>query len=212
MEIVKAELPSYNILSEEEGETKNNSDYTIVIDPLDGTNNFVLSIPDFSVSIALLHKGEAVAGVVYQPITDQTFTAIKARGAWLNGKEIKVNGVTDPRKLSIIYLCSYKWNSDYLGRVMGSLYGSECKRIINNWSAAFEHCMLAVGKVESIINEGTEIHDYTAGKLIAMEAGARVIDFSGQKEKDYTNDKFIISNTSEVNNYILNIIKPLQKS
>lgn len=209
--ILKNKFPNYNILSEEDGETRNNSDYTFVIDPLDGTNNFVLGFPHFAVSIGLLYKNEAVAGVVYQPLIDQTYTAIKGGGAHLNGKEIKVNNITDPKKLTIITIFGYILNRNHSSRIMGLLYRLQHKRIMNNWSAAFEYCMLASGKVESIFTDNPEIHDFAAGKLIAMEAGAKVIDFSGKKETDYSNRKFIISNSKQVNKYVLSIIKPLQK-
>ncbi|MEI7709488.1 MAG: inositol monophosphatase family protein [bacterium] len=211
LKILKAEFPRYNILSEEEGETNKNSEYTLVIDPLDGTNNFVLGIPHFSVSIALLYKNEAVLGVVYQPIIDQTFSAAKNGGAYLNGNKIKVGDVTDPKKLNIVFTFGYKAKHEYRAAVMYALYNAGCKRIMNNWSGAFELCMFASGKIESIFSDGIELHDFAAGKLIALEAGAKVIGFDGKPEKDYTNSKFIISNTDEVNKYILNIIAPLQK-
>ena len=210
--ILKTEFPKYNILSEEEGKINNNSQYTLVIDPLDGTNNFVLGVPTFSVSIALLYKNEAVAGVVYHPIINQTYHATKGGGAYLNEREIKVNNILDPKKITIIYTCGYKIEYNYFSRVMSSLCSKGCKRIINNWSAAFEYCMLASGKVESVITDGIEIHDFAAGKLIALEAGAKIIDFTGKGEKEYINTKFIVSNTDEINEYVLGIIKPLQKS
>ena len=212
LSVLKKIFPDYNIQSEEDGETNNESEYTLIVDPLDGTNNFLLNMPTFSVSIALLHKKEAILGVVYHPINNQTFTAIKGKGAFLNGEKISVNNITDPKRLTIIYTCGYKTDRTYLGKLIGSLFSGPHKRVINNWSAAYEHCMLACGKIECIINDGTELHDYAAGKLIAVEAGGKPVDFLGNKETDYVNDKFIVSNTLEVNNYILKIIKPLQKS
>lgn len=212
LKILKKEFPKYNILSEEEGKTDKGSDYTFVIDPLDGTNNFVLGMPTFSVSIGLLYKNEAVFGVVFQPINNQTYFAVKGKGAYLNGKQIKVSKVTDHKKLTIVYTCGYKISSNYFSKIMGSLCGMGCKRIINNWSAAFELCMLASGKIESVINNDTELHDFAAGKLLALEAGARVIDFTGSNEADYSNKNFIISNADETNQFILSknkILKPL---
>ena len=214
LSILKKEFPTYNIFSEEEGSTNKNSDYTLVIDPLDGTNNFVLGLPNFSVSIALLYKNEGIMGAIYHPIIKQTFTAIKGKGAYFEGKQMKVNNITDPKKLTALYTCGYKESTepDYLGRIMGALYGAEKKRIMNNWSVAFEFCMLASGKIEAIVADGIELHDFAAGKLIALEAGAKLIDFSGNKEKGYTNSKFIASNSIDVNKYILKIIKPAQES
>ena len=209
LEILKKELPEYNILSEE-GKTNNNSDYTLVIDPLDGTNSFVLGIPHFAVSIGLLYKGDAIIGVVYQPIIDQTYYALKGKGAYLHDKKINVNSITDPRNITIEYTCGYGMDRNYFSKVMGALSAMGCKRIMNNWVASIEYCMLASGKTESVITDGVEIHDFAAGKLIALEAGAKIIDFTGKEDKDYLNNFFLMSNTSEINEYVLNVIKPLQ--
>jgi myo-inositol-1(or 4)-monophosphatase len=210
IEIIKKELPLYNIISEEDGETSNGSEYTVIIDPLDGTNNFVLGIPHFSVSIGLLYKNEAIAGVVYQPILKQTFSAVKNGGAYLDDKAIKVNDIRDFKKSTIVYTCGYKIDRPYLGKLAGAFFGGNCKRFINIWSAAYEYCMLASGKVESVITDGVEVHDFAAGKLIAKEAGAKIVDFRGAKEENYLSAKFIASSTDEINMEILNIIKPLQ--
>ncbi|OGI90748.1 hypothetical protein A3A95_02600 [Candidatus Nomurabacteria bacterium RIFCSPLOWO2_01_FULL_39_18] len=211
LKILKKEFPRYNIHSEEEGKTNKNSDYTLVIDPMDGTNNFVIGIPNFSISIALLYKNESVAGVIYQPIIDQTYSAIKNGGTYVNGRRIKVNNVIDKNKTTVAYICGYKIDRDYLGKLMFSLVGAGCKRVLYNWSGAHDYCLLALGKIESIITDNIEFHDFAAGKLIALEAGAKIIDFSGEEEKDYTNTKFILSNASEINKYIFSIIKPLQE-
>lgn len=212
LSILKKNFSKYNIHSEENGKIDNDSDYTFVVDPLDGTNNFVLGVPTFSVSVGLFYKDEAIAGVVYQPIINETFSALKGKGAFLNGKKIKVNNVVDTKKLTIIYICGYKVDRNYLGNIMKSFYLTPHKRIINNWSAAFEYCMLAAGRIESVVTDDPELHDFAAGKLIALEAGAKLIDFQGNKESTYTNTKFILSNTDRTNKYILNIIKLLQKN
>ncbi len=211
LKILKSKFPTYNIISEEEGKTYNDSDYTIVIDPLDGTNNFVLGLPIFSVSIGLLYKGEAVAGVVYQPIIDQTYYATKGGGAYLDGTQIMVNKIVEPSKLNIIYTCAYTVGRDYLARLMSTFIRSKHKRILMNWSAAFEYCMIASGKAESMVTDGVELHDFAAGKLIALEAGAKIIDFTGKEEKDYKNNKFIVSNTEEINKFVCDLLKPSQK-
>lgn len=210
--IIKKEFPKYNIFSEEEGKIEKNSEYTFVIDPLDGTNNFVLGIPNFSVSVALFHKNEAIVGVVYQPILDQTYCAKKDKGAFLNGNKIKVNNITNPEKTTIAYACGYKTKRNYLAKVMHTLVNSDHKRIITNWSVANDYCLLACGKIESVISDNMGLYDYGAGKLIAKEAGAQVVDFTGEKEIDYSNASFVVGNTSEVSEYVVNIIKPLQKT
>ena len=212
LKIIKEKFPIYNIHSEEEGKINKKSQYSIVIDPLDGTNNFILGIPNFSVSIAIFHKNEAIMGVVYHPILNQTFFAEKDKDAFLNGKKIKVNNVTDHKKITIAHTCGYKTSLSYIAKVFYSMFVDlNKKRMTDNWSPAYDYCMLACGKIESVFTNGIEIYDFAAGKLIAKEAGAKIIDFNGKKGNNYLNNKFIISNTSEINNYILNTIKPLQK-
>src|SRR3990167_8096406 len=98
-EILRNKFPKYNIHSEEEGKIDNGSEYTIIVDPLDGTNNFVLGIPNFSVSIAIVNNKETIAGVIYQPILNQTYFAEKNKGTELNGQKINVNDITNPNNM-----------------------------------------------------------------------------------------------------------------
>lgn len=209
LKILKSAFPKYNIHSEEKGKFHNNSDYTLIIDPLDGTNNFVIGIPNFSVSIALFYKNEAIAGVVYQPILDQTYFAQKNKGAYLNGKKIRVNNIINPNKITIAHNCGYGINRNYYSKIMSTLRSEKHNRILTNWSPAYDFCLLASGKIESLITYNSEIYDFAAGKLIAKEAGAKIIDLNGKKESDFRNNKFITSNNKKINKHILSIIKSL---
>ena len=208
LKVLKSSFPTYNIFSEEAGILDRGSEFTLIVDPLDGTNNFIMGIPNFSVSIGLLHKKEAVAGVVYQPILDQTYFAAKGRGAWLNGKQINVNDVIDRNKVTISYSCGYKTDRLYLASMIGNLMSHPHKRISLNWSMANDYCLLAAGKIEAMITDpGCPIYDFAAGKLIAIEAGAVVSDLSGKNEENYMNESFLLSNHQETHNYVLDIIK-----
>ena len=212
--ILKKEFPKYNTHSEEGGKFHNGSDYTFVIDPLDGTNNFVLGIPNFCVSIALFHKERAIAGIIYQPLLDQTYFAELGKGAKLNGKKIKVSKLTQLNKISIAYTGGYLTSHDRFRSMLNNLMKLEQKRILFNWCPTFDCCLVASGKIESLVSDyGLELHDFGAGKLIAQEAGAQVIDMKdGKKEANYKNDGFIISNNSKNNNYIFNnAVKLAQK-
>ncbi|MFA6098818.1 MAG: inositol monophosphatase [Patescibacteria group bacterium] len=201
------DFPKYNIFAEESGAREKGSDYTFLIDPLDGTNNFILGIPVFSVSISLIRLGEIVAAVVHNPITGQTFYAKKGRGAFLNGKKLNVKRVADIRKASIAYNSSYRLQAKMMeGRVLKNVLAKKVKRILINWSPALDFCYLAQGKIEAIINNGCEIYDYSAGKLIAREAGALVTDLRGKPEKEDLNEKFLISNGTKLHKQILELI------
>ena len=204
--ILKNKLGTYNIHSEEEGKIDRKSKKTIIIDPLDGTNNFVLGIPNFSVSIAIVDKNETIAGVIYQPMLNQTYFAEKNKGAELNGQKIKVNNVLDPDSFTIAYNCGYKTNRERVSSVIRNLLASKHKRTLVNWSPSYDYCLLASGKIESVVTDpGTEIYDYTAGKLIAQEAGAKIMYLS--ENKNDSDDNFILSNNEKTNKYILSVIK-----
>lgn len=198
LKILKKEFPNYNIHSEEDGETDNGSEYTFVIDPLDGSHNFITGLGNFSVAIALLKNGVLEFGVVYNPILDRAYYAQKGQGAFLNGRAIKVNDNKNIKEICISYTASYGHDSEEYGEFMKQLEILDAKRVFYNWSVAMDFCHLASGKMEAIINNGCEVYDYLAGKIIAKEAGAVILDFDGQEEQDENNDKFIIANNMEI--------------
>lgn len=207
LDVLKKAYPDYNIYSEEDGKTNNGSDYTFVIDPLDGSNNFVSGIPNFSVSIALLKGKEIEVGVIYQPIMDRVYCAQKNKGAFLNNNKILVSQETYIKRSGISYVATYGHSAEDYGEMMKKLEISGAKRVFYNWSVAMDFCYLASGKMEAIINEGCEIYDYLAGKIIAKEAGALVLDFSGKFEQDESNNNFIAVNNKNIADELLKVFK-----
>jgi myo-inositol-1(or 4)-monophosphatase len=203
--ILAAEFPVFNIFSEEQGETDKKSDYTFFVDPLDGTNNFVLSIPNFSVSVGLFHKDEIVASVVYSPLVDRVYHAQKGRGAYFDGQKLRVNKESDIRKATVCHNCNYGHFTEEQKAVRG-LYAQAIKRAMTNWSPAFDLCLLASGRVEVIINNDSEVYDFAAGKLIAREAGALITDFQGRPEINDRNRKFIASNGTDIHKHIVAVM------
>ncbi len=213
LKILRREFPNYNIHAEETGKIDNGAEFTFVIDPLDGTNNFVLGIPNFTVSIALLNKKEAVAGIVYQPILNQVYYAEKGKGAYLNNKKIKVSRITDSKKMTIAYNCGYKNSRNRVKDVLSHLTASNHKRILVNWSPAYDYCLLASGKIEAMLSDaGTELYDFGAGKLIALEAGGKIYNHRGGKDTDFRNDKFVLSNNNKIAQNVLKSIKLINKN
>lgn len=203
--ILRREFPDYNIYSEEAGRIDKGSDYTFIIDPLDGTNNFVLGIPNFSVSIGLLKNEETVAGVVHLPLTDKTYWAEKGQGAWLDGQRLKVSAEDEITKSGVSIVRGYAFQKGFLSRVMVRLEDQRTKRVMVNWSVAYDFCLLAAGKIEAVINNDTEIYDYIAGKLIAAEAGALITDFQGQPGQD-KDSVFVASNASTLHQKLLELV------
>jgi myo-inositol-1(or 4)-monophosphatase len=95
VDFLRQEYPDHAILAEESGESGEKSESRWVIDPVDGTTNYAQGLPIFAVSIALEYRQETVLGIVYEPVTDEMFTAIRGQGAYLNGKRLQVGAKTE---------------------------------------------------------------------------------------------------------------------
>jgi len=201
--ILRRGFSNYNIFSEENGKIDKGSEYTFVIDPMDGTNNFVIGIPDFSVSIALFKNNEAIAGVINVPMLGHTYHAERRKGAFLDGTKLRVNDKKDIIKSTVVYTCGYRITREVLDKAISNLHKINVKRVLLNWSPAADFCLLAAGKIEAVANDRNEFYDYAAGKLIAREAGAKVTDFQGNKDTDDKNDAFLVSNGTEIHEKIV---------
>jgi myo-inositol-1(or 4)-monophosphatase len=203
LDVLRREFPGFNIFSEEDGKTDKDSEYTFVIDPMDGTNNFVIGIPDFSVSIALFKNDEAIAGVINVPMLGHTYYAKRSEGAFFKGTKLRVNKERDIQKSTVLYTCGYKITREVLDKAIAGLHKINVKRVLLNWSPAAGFCLLASGKIEAIVNDRNEFYDYAAGKLIAREAGAKVTDLAGEEDLDDKNDAFLASNGTEIHEKII---------
>jgi len=198
-------FPAYNVYAEESGQLDNKSEYTFVIDPLDGTNNFVLGIPDFAVSIGLLHGDEAVLGVIYNPILDRLYTAQKGQGAYLNGKQIHVNTETDIAKATVSYTCGYNTSRDYSDNITRKLHDLPVKRVLDTWAPAYDYCLLASGRLEAVISKEGDLEDYVAAKIIVTEAGGKISDFKNQPVNGRAAD-FVATNGTAIHGQLVALL------
>lgn len=196
-------FPFYNIIAEECGEIQRGSEYTFIIDPLDGTNNFVLGIPAFASSVALMKNGEIIYGVIYCPVTDEIYYAEKGKGSFLNNKPIKVNSENNIKNTTVGYFCNYATPQKQIMEARANLSKAGIRRFLDLWSPAFCYCGLACGRIEALINNKIELYDFAAGKLIASEAGAKITDFSGKSVTDDTLDTFIVTNGTDIHDEIV---------
>lgn len=124
-------FPDWNVYAEESGKFDRNSAYTFVVDPLDGTSNFVMGVPAFCVSIGLMEHDTVVAGVIYNPILDQLYSAEIGKGAYLNGSAIRTNAIDKPSQATVSYTCGYQTEVAYSQRVVTRLRTVGFKRIID---------------------------------------------------------------------------------
>ncbi len=197
--------PLVNIYAEESGYIDKGSDSTFVVDPLDGTNNFVLGLPNFAVSIGVLKGDETTLGVIYNPILDQVYFAEKGKGAFLNGTQIHVNGESDISRATVSYTCGYHTPREYSGNVKRQLRDMGVKRLLDNWAPAYDYCLLASGRIEVVISKEGDLEDYVAAKIIVSEAGGKITDFGGASTDGRSAD-FVATNGSAVHNQIVALL------
>lgn len=178
IKIIKAAYPDHAILAEESGEIAGN-EYTWVIDPLDGTTNFLHGYPQYSVSIALKHKGKIEVGVVFDPLRDELFTAVKGSGAMLNNRRIKISNQADFSQALIGTGFPFKYPEHldaYLK--MFKAVTEKTSGIRRAGSAALDLAYLAVGRLDGFWEIGLKEWDMAAGVLLVQEAGGVATDFS----------------------------------
>jgi myo-inositol-1(or 4)-monophosphatase len=176
--IIKAAYPDHAILAEESGKHKGN-DFVWVIDPLDGTTNFLHGFPQYSVSIALKYKGKLEIGVVYDPLRDELFTAKRGGGAMLNNRRLRVTNQNSLKGALIGTGFPFKTDKHldaYIG--MFRALTTECAGIRRAGSAALDLAYVAAGRMDGYWEIGIMEWDMAAGILLIKEAGGVVTDFS----------------------------------
>lgn len=169
LKILINELPNVNILSEEKGFIDNQSKSTIVIDPLDGSSNFLLGIPHFSVAMAYVEDGQILASVIYNPVMKKMYTAQKGKGAFANKKKLNCGGVKNLSCVAVNFSHQATWGEKRL--FFDKAYEKGISRVMNNWSPNLDFCLLAENKIEAVVSKGSLLHDFAPGFLVAKESG-----------------------------------------
>ena len=176
---IRKKYPGHSFLAEEDNCLSCDDHNCWVIDPLDGTVNFIHNIPLFCVSIAFKHKGKIISGVIHCPILGETYVAEKNKGAYLNGKRIRVSSIdTLDRSLAVT---GFPYERERLKRVMknlGAVLGLT-QGVRRLGSAAMDLAYVACGRLDAFWEEGLMPWDGAAGSLIVSEAGGKVTDYEG---------------------------------
>lgn len=178
---IRKRFPDHAFLAEESGR-RGEHECVWIIDPLDGTTNFVHGFPVFSVSIALQIRGQTEVGVVYDPSRQELFTAIRGRGAQLDGRRIRVSGRASLEGALIAtgfpYRSNVRWMDSYLK--MFAAVMRETAGVRRPGSAALDLCYLAAGRVDGFWEFGLHPWDIAAGALMIVEAGGLAASLTGE--------------------------------
>jgi myo-inositol-1(or 4)-monophosphatase len=180
VEVIHDHYPEHSILGEERGQ-QGDHEFQWIIDPLDGTTNFIHGFPVFSVSIAVMHNGQLEHGVVYDPLRQEIFSASRGQGAQLDGRKIRVSRRPSMQHSLIATGFPYRENKRYLDQYLEMLKAiiSVSAGIRRPGSAALDLCYVASGRVDGFWELGLNIWDIAAGAIIIKEAGGRISDFDG---------------------------------
>ncbi len=179
IQVLRKSYPDHAILAEESGAQPGN-DYQWVIDPLDGTTNYLHGSPHFSVSIALRYRGELEHGIIYDPIREEMFTASRGSGAYLNDHRIRVTSHLGLKGALLGTGFPYR-NQRHMDAYLGMFkdLSKETAGIRRPGSAALDFAYVAAGRLDGFWELGLEEWDFAAGALIVREAGGTVSDLAG---------------------------------
>jgi len=203
---IEKAFPDHTILSEESGLNKGKADHKWIVDPLDGTTNFAHQLGLFSISIAFSLSGDTVIGVVLSPVTGELFTAVKGKGAKLNGRPIKVSN-SQPVSESLL-VTGFPYDlidcfNPLMTRFSRCLKASQGVRRLG--SAAMDLCFVACGRFDGFWEQNLKPWDTAAGELIAREAGAIITDFSNKPFDIYKNE--ILATNGKIHKEMLSLLE-----
>jgi len=199
--------PNYSILSEEVGEIKNDEEFKWIIDPIDGTSNFLHGIPHFAISIGLEQNNEIICGIVFDPIKDETFVAEKGNGSYLNNQRIRVSSRSKLENC-IIFTGGPRSESKNKDLAMEEYKKFSSKVLIpirKMGSASLDIAYVAAGRCDGFWQRNLNYWDIAAGIILVKEAGGFVTDFKG--ESGYIKNQTILVTNSRINEEMMEVLK-----
>lgn len=194
---LKEIMPEAGFITEEntvEQETES-AEYYWIVDPLDGTTNFIHDLAPYCVSIALRNTQEILLGVVYEVTRKEMYSAAKGLGAYLNGRKLQVSGISNLDEALV--MIGYPYDADawreFCLDMTRQLYG-HCASIRSNGSAETELCYLAAGKIDVYFESFIQPWDVAAGACILKEAGGKITDYAGRDDMWESGQQVIATN------------------
>ncbi|MBA3598378.1 MAG: inositol monophosphatase [Methylibium sp.] len=209
IETLLAAYPGHGILAEESGRTHGakDSEYLWIIDPLDGTTNFIHGFPVYAVSIALAVRGQVQQAVVYDPSRNDLFFASKGRGAFLNDKRLRVSKRTRLLESLIGTGFPFRKGDNFKRYVkMFEEVMQHCAGLRRPGAAALDLCYVAAGWYDGFFETGLSPWDIAAGSLIITEAGGLIGNFTG--DADYLYQREIVAGNPKIYGQLVNILTP----
>ncbi len=183
---IQQSFPDHSFIGEEGGNVKGNDDFTWIIDPLDGTSNFIAGIPHFAVSIALLHKGKLDQAVVFDPIRGELFAATKGGGAQLNGYRLRCTKAKDLSNTILATALPFRDRSNLdVEMARFTKVFKAAGDIRRSGSAALDLAYVAAGRYDGYFEKGLKAWDMAAGELLVKESGGLVTDYAGNNDPLY---------------------------
>ncbi len=205
---IRRSYPDHAFLGEESGRT-GDSDFVWIIDPLDGTTNFLHGFPVFGVSLALAHRGRLEHGVVYDPMRQELFTASRGEGAQLDGRKIRVSGQRNLDSALIgtgfPFRGKESWLETYLPMLKAVIASSAGVR--RPGAASLDLAYVAAGRLDGFWEVGLQAWDMAAGSLLIQEAGGHVSALDGGA--DYLERGDILAGNGRIHQALANLLGPL---
>lgn len=212
---LQKKYPEHNIIDEESGFIDKRSEYTWVVDPIDGTGNFAVGLPLYGIIIGLLHKNDPIAGGVSLPYFDETYYGEKGQGAYRNGQLVRVSSNPRLSQSLVAYgLDSHYDNPEFtknemtiLGRLVNSIQN------LRSSNSVYDAMMVASGKFGGYANQSMRIWDVVGPQIIIEEAGGKVTDIEGnsinyKNHMEKIRDHFTFLSASNIlHSQILEVIK-----
>jgi len=211
IETLHTAYPDHSILAEESGATDRESEFQWIIDPLDGTTNFIHGFPYYCVSIALAHKGVVQQAVIYDPTRNDLFTASRGRGAYLNERRIRV-GKLDRLSDALIGTGFPFRDGQGLNGYMRlfSEMTLSCAGLRRPGAAALDLANVAAGRLDGFFEQGIHPWDVAAGSLMVTEAGGLVGNYTGESDFLFQNE--IVAANPKVYAQMIKILDPYSRT
>lgn len=200
-------FPAHQLLSEEKGDINpGKSELCWAIDPLDGTTNYAHSFAFFCVSIALLRTKQALLGVVYDPVRDELFSAVKDRGAYLNHKRIRTSNIRSLKRSLLATGFPYRFGKVMKRNIRNFVnFMMKAQAVRRAGSAALDLCYVASARFDGFWELDLHPWDTAAGALIVEEAGGKVTTFKGEDFDCFK--KEIVASNSKIHNEMLKVLR-----